>query len=74
MTLPTTRATTTPTMARKPRSDDSRRKPRRRTYKKRDEDASADAGGEADGVMKTLSRGRRKASEEGAEASAETTD
>ena len=46
---------------------------RRRTYKSREKEPKAEAD-PADGVLKTVSRGRRKASEEGAEASAETTD
>ncbi|HPE48463.1 MAG TPA: DUF4167 domain-containing protein [Hyphomonas sp.] len=54
--------------------EDGRRRGRRRPYKARDEDASGDAADPADGVMKTLSRGRRKPADEGAEAPAETTD
>jgi hypothetical protein len=51
-----------------------RRKPaRRKPYKKQDKEESKDSD-PADGVMKTLSRGRRKPSDEGAEVPAETTD
>jgi hypothetical protein len=51
-----------------------RRKPaRRKPYKKQDKEESKDSD-PADGVMKTLSRGRRKSSDEGAEVPAETTD
>lgn len=46
---------------------------RRRTYKSREKEPKADAD-PADGVLKTVSRGRRKASGEGADAPAETTD
>jgi hypothetical protein len=51
-----------------------RRKPaRRKPYKKQDKEESKDSD-PADGVMKTLSRGRRNSSDEGAEVPAETTD
>lgn len=53
--------------------EEGRRRGRRRPYKAREEEASAE-GDPADGVMKTLSRGRRKPADEGAEAPAETTD
>lgn len=53
--------------------EEGRRRGRRRPYKAREEEASAEAD-PADGVMKTLSRGRRKPADEGAEAPAETTD
>ncbi|MCA8899330.1 MAG: DUF4167 domain-containing protein [Hyphomonas sp.] len=58
--------------------DEPRRKGgRRRPYNRRDKEEAAeatDASDPADGVMKTLSRGRRKSSEEGAETSAEATE
>ena len=53
--------------------EDGRRKGRRRTYKSRTEESPAE-GDPAEGVMKTVSRGRRKKKDEGAEAPAETTD
>lgn len=51
----------------------SRSSGRRRTYKSREKEPKADAD-PADGVLKTVARGRRKSSGEGAETSAETTD
>jgi len=58
--------------------DDSRRgRGRRKPYARRDKDETAeaaDASDPVDGVMKTLSRGRRKSSDEGAETSAEATE
>ncbi|MEZ5998021.1 MAG: DUF4167 domain-containing protein [Hyphomonas sp.] len=56
--------------------EDSRRgRGRRKPYARRDkEEAAAEDSDPAEGVMKTLSRGRRKASDEGAETSAEATE
>ena len=50
-----------------------RRTTRRKTYKSQDKEASDDAD-PAEGVLKTVSRGRRKATEENAETPAEATD
>ena len=50
-----------------------RRNTRRKTYRSQDDDAS-DESDPSDGVLKTVSRGRRKAKDEEAETSAETTD
>ncbi|MEZ5946545.1 MAG: DUF4167 domain-containing protein [Hyphomonas sp.] len=58
--------------------DESRRgRGRRKPYTRRDKDetaAASDPSDPAEGVMKTLSRGRRKAADEGAETSAEATE
>ncbi len=50
-----------------------RKSPRRKTYKAGENEASDDSD-PSDGVLKTVSRGRRKAKDEEAETSAETTD
>jgi hypothetical protein len=50
-----------------------RKSPRRKTYKSGENEASDDSD-PSDGVLKTVSRGRRKAKDEEAETSAETTD
>lgn len=50
-----------------------RKSPRRKTYKSGENEGSDDSD-PSDGVLKTVSRGRRKAKDEEAEPSAETTD
>ena len=50
-----------------------RKSPRRKTYKS-GEDEGSDDSDPSDGVLKTVSRGRRKAKDAEAEPSAETTD
>ena len=59
--------------AEKEEKEDGRRRGRRRPYKAREEEAPGEADA-AEGVMKTLSRGRRRQTEDSAETSAETTD